>query len=326
MSKYIEEAKKVLDIESRALVDLSNSLDKNFDEAVDLILSCKGKVILTGIGKSGHIGMKIASTFASTGTPAFFLHPAESLHGDMGMISEGDMIISISYGGGSSELFAMAEFAARRGIPFVVITGNIKSKLAESANVVLSVKVKEEACPLGLAPTTSSTVTLALGDALGMTVLKERGFGKENFAEFHPGGTLGRQLLTRVNNVMHLKESMPIVKEQAELKFLLGVMTAKEVRGITGVVDDNSNLIGSVTDGDIRRQLDKNEDIYKMTAADIMTRNPKTIDQNELAQKALFLMDQLSIQSLFVVDKSSETPNEPIGILHLQDLLSLNIR
>ena len=322
----LAEAGRVLDIEARAIVTLKERLDENFVKAVDILMACEGKVVITGMGKSGHIGRKIASTMASTGTPAFFLHPAESSHGDLGVVGMKDVLIAISNGGETPELQDVLRYAARKGIPLIGITGKKNSVLAKASTVVLDISVEEEACPLGLAPTSSSTVTLALGDALAMCLLKRRGFQEEDFAEYHPGGSLGRRLLTHVKDVMHTGDGLALVQLNTNMRDVLAFMTRKEVRGIAGVLDDKQNLIGVITDGDIRRRLEKSHNPLEDAASDILSRNPKTVDANELAEKALFMMEQFSIQTLFVVERASEHPQRPVGLLHLQDLIKARLR
>lgn len=289
-----------------------------------MIVACQGKLIVAGIGKSGHIARKLASTFSSTGTPAFFVHPAESSHGDLGVIGQQDCIIIISSGGESAELKDMMSYVSRKSLPLICMTGNLASGLAQAAQATLDVGVSEEACPLGLAPTSSTTATLAMGDALAMAVLSTKGFKKEDFAEFHPGGSLGRRLLTRVSDVMHGEESLPLVNETATIKDIVPIMTAKEVRGVVGVVNASKDLLGIVTDGDLRRLLASNENPLKVQVKEIMSKNPKTILGSEMAEKALFVMEQFSIQMLFVMDNAQN--RKPIGILHLQDLLKAKIR
>lgn len=325
-SAEILEAKRVLKVEAEALLKMAETVNESFTEAVKLVYDCKGKVIVTGIGKSGLIGRKLASTLSSTGTPSIFMHPAESSHGDLGVISSGDVVIGISYGGESPEMSAVLSYVARKNIPLLAMTGKPESQLGKAATVVLNIKIDEEACPLGLAPTTSTTATLAMGDALAVATLKRRGFRQEDFAEFHPGGSLGRRLLVRVKDVMHSGEALPLVPSAMDMAGLLGVMTSRETRGVAGVVDANENLIGIVTDGDIRRRLQKGEFNLKDTAESLMSKNPKTIDSNELAQKALFVMEQFRINLLFAVDSSSANPMRPVGVLHVQDLLSAKIR
>ncbi|MGE0762536.1 MAG: SIS domain-containing protein [Bdellovibrionales bacterium] len=323
---HIEEARRVLKIESESLMKLAEKLDDRFAKAVEMILACTGKVIVTGIGKSGHVGRKISSTLSSTGTPSVFVHPAESSHGDLGVIAKNDLVVAISYGGETAELGPLLQYVARKNIPLIALTGNSKSSLARAAMVSLDLIITEEACPMGLAPTSSSTVTLALGDALAMAALKQRGFRKEDYAEFHPGGSLGRRLTTRVRDVMHVGEALPVVRPDEPIVKVVSIMTAKEVRGVAGVVDDKGGLIGVVTDGDIRRRLEKSQAPFTEAAKDLMSKAPKTIDCEELAEKALFLMQQFQIQILFAVDRTAANPLQPVGVLHLQDLLKANIR
>lgn len=322
---YKNEAIRVLDIEANSILGLKDRLTESFDEAVNLLLRCEGKVVLTGMGKSGQIARKIASTLSSTGTSAVFLHPAESSHGDLGVIKNDDVVIAISYSGESSELAQLLKFTARRNISLISMTSKKESSLG-SAGVWLDISVDEEACPLRLAPTSSSTATLALGDALAMCVLKERGFQKENFAEFHPGGSLGRRLLTRVSDLMHKGDALPLVSSKETIATVISKMTSKEVRGVAGVLNKDNALVGVITDGDIRRKLEKGNLSLTASSEDIMSRNPKTIDSSEMAEKALFVMEQFQIQILFVVNKKSDNPQQPTGILHLQDLLKANIR
>ena len=326
MIRDIEEATRVLDIEARAIDHIKGRLGDAFVKAVDILSSCEGKVVITGMGKSGHVGRKISSTMSSTGTPSVFLHPAESSHGDLGVVSPKDVIIAISYGGETPELQDVLRFSARKGIPLVAMTGKVGSTLGVAANVVLDVSIEVEACPLGLAPTASSTATLALGDALAMCLLKRRGFKEEDFAEYHPGGSLGRRLLTRVEDVMHTGESLPVVQLNTGMREVLALMTRKEVRGVAGVVDATGALAGVITDGDLRRRLEKSHNPLEDVAKDLMSKNPKTVDASELAEKALFMMEQFSIQSLFVVRRASSPSQRPVGLLHLQDLIKAKLR
>jgi len=320
----VKEAQRVLDIEARAIASLKSRIGESFVGAVDTLCNCRGKVVVAGMGKSGHIGRKIAATMSSTGTPSLFLHPAESSHGDMGILVPSDVLIVISYGGGSQELQDLLSFATRKGIPLIAITGNLKSQLAESATHVLDISVTEEACPLGLAPTSSSTATLAMGDALAMATLKRKGFKEEDFAEFHPGGRLGRRLLTRVKDIMHDNGHLPVVAVGSAMSDALKIMTGGEVRGVVAVVDAASQLAGILTDGDLRRHLEKQQNPLDAKVEDLMSTKPKTISANELAAKAMFLMEQFSINSLFVVDPDADT-DKPVGVIHLQDLVKAKI-
>lgn len=325
-SKIIQQGIQVLEIEAGAILALKERLNDTFVEAVKIIQACEGKLIVTGMGKSGQIARKLASTFSSTGTPAVFLHPAESAHGDLGIIEDGDAILALSYGGETPELAPILAFALRKDIPVIAITGNVNSTLAQAAKVALNVSVSAEACPLNLAPTASSTASLAMGDAMAMAVLNEKGFSPEEFAEFHPGGSLGYRLLTRVKDVMHTGDALPLVQLETPMREVLSIMTHKNVRGTAGVLDAQGDLVGVITDGDIRRRLEKSPDPLTGTAKDLMTTNPRGVDANELAEKALFLMEQFRIQILFVFDNLSTQPKKPVGILNFQDLLRTKVR
>ncbi|WP_347356983.1 KpsF/GutQ family sugar-phosphate isomerase [Bdellovibrio sp.] len=326
MSKVIQQALKVLDVEAQAILALKERIGPDFEKVVQMIKACDGKIVLTGMGKSGQIARKLASTFSSTGTPAVFLHPAESSHGDLGLVENNDLVMALSYGGESPEFAGILRFVNRKGIPLVAITGKPESSLAKAAQVTLNVHVSEEACPLGLAPTASSTATLAMGDAIAMAVMAEKGFSSDDFAEFHPGGSLGYRLLTRVRDVMHAGDALPTVSLDMPIRQVFTIMTHKDVRGAAGIVDEKGDLVGVITDGDIRRRLEKSNDPLTGVAKDLMTTNPRTIDANELAEKALFVMEQFQIQMVFVLDKESSQPRKPVGILHIQDLLRAKVR
>lgn len=325
MSAIIRQGLRVLDIEAKALQDLKSRIDQNFERAVQIILACSGRVVVTGIGKSGHIARKIASTLSSTGTPAMFLHPAESSHGDLGMIAPDDVVIAISYGGETSELMPVLSFLTRRNQPLIAMTGKSESSLAKAATVLLNIAVKEEACPLGLAPTTSSTVSLAMGDAIAMAVMEGKGFKPESFGELHPGGSLGARL-QKVGDLMHKGGALPFVEMNTSFRDVLTAMTHREVRGTAGVLDRNGELVGVITDGDIRRFLERNEDPLKGVAQDLMKKNPHTVDASELAEKALFMMEQFKIQMLIVLDQSSAHPKKPVGMINFQDLFKAKVR
>lgn len=326
MSEIIKNrAFDVIQIESDAILSLKNRINESFFKAVSLISLIQGKLIITGIGKSGHIARKLASTFSSTGTSAVYLHPAESAHGDLGIISQNDVVIAISYGGESRELMTVLNFIARKNISLISMTGKSESTLAKASQIVLDISVAKEACPHNLAPTASSTATLALGDALAMCVLQEKGFKSEDFAEIHPGGSLGAKLV-RIADIMHKGEALPLVTESTTVKEIVAIMTHKDVRGTAGVINEKNELIGIITDGDIRRRLEKSVDPLSGVATDLMNRNPKTIDQNELAEKALFLMEQMKIQSLFVLNSTSENPKKPVGIVIFHDLFAAKVR
>lgn len=320
--QIISTAKNVLQIEADSILDLVSRLDHVFVTAVNHIFNTTGKVIVTGIGKSGHIARKMASTLSSTGTPALYLHPAESNHGDLGVIDKNDIIIAISYGGEAIELNSIIKFAQRYDIKIISITGKQDSTLAKASTVVLNVQVEKEACPLNLAPTSSSTATLALCDALAMSVLELKGFNKTNFAEYHPGGSLG-QRLRKVSEVMMPYSSISFLNKTSTMKEILTAMTSAVVRGAVGVIDEHFNLIGIITDGDIRRFLEKNSDPFQASALQVMTMNPKTIDCHELIEKAMKQMEKNKIQVLIVLDSLSTSPLKPVGIVVYQNLTSL---
>ncbi len=324
MSKILERAAETLRIEADSILKLIPRLDDKFEAAVEAILKCEGKIILTGIGKSGQIGRKLASTLSSTGTPAVFLHPAESSHGDLGVVAKKDLMLAISYGGEAAELNAILNYISRNGIFLIALTGKPNSTLAQAANIVLDISVEKEACPLNLAPTSSSTASLAMGDALAMAVLDVRGFKSEDFAQLHPSGSLGARLL-KVRDLMQTGTALPFVKKETSMKEILTAMTHQSVRGAAGVLDEQGQLIGVITDGDIRRFLEKNQDPFLKKAVDLMSLNPKTIDAGELAEKALFLMQQFRTQMLIVLDKKSENTMKPVGMIIYQDLLSAKV-
>lgn len=322
MNNLIEIAKEVISIEREAINDLEKKLDDSFVKACEILYNCKGKVVVTGIGKSGIIGQKIASTLASTGTPAFFMHPAEGLHGDLGVLSRNDVVIAISNSGQSEEILKILPIIKRFGVKLIVMTGKKRSTLAKAGDVVLDIGVKKEACPLNLAPTASTTVTLVLGDALAVALIKLRGFSENDFAIRHPGGTLGRRLLLKVSDIMHEGNDIPLVLEDTLMKDTIYEISSKKL-GITGVISDKGDLIGVITDGDLRRALEKHHDILNRKAGEIMTRNPKWILKDELAAKALETMERYSITSLFVFEK--EGAKKPVGIIHLHDLLKAGV-
>lgn len=319
----IEEAKRVIRVEAEALLNLEASINGAFEQAVQMILNSEtGRVVVTGMGKSGLIGQKIASTMASTGTPAFFLHPAEGIHGDLGMIMKGDVVIAISNSGETDEVVKILPIIKRLGASLIAMAGNPTSTLAKSGDIFLDISVKEEACPLGLAPTASTTVTLAMGDAIAVALLVSRGFKAEDFAMFHPGGALGRRLLLRVQDIMHSGEALPLVNEKTLMREALFTITSKGL-GITGVTSDDGALIGVITDGDLRRALGKGLDIINLPAAELMKAGAKRINREELAARALQQMEQYSITSLFVFD--DDKAKAPVGIVHLHDLLKAGI-
>jgi len=318
----LAEARRVIRIEADALSALADSIDSSFEKAVRMILASKGRVIVTGMGKSGLIGQKIASTMASTGTPAFFLHPAEALHGDLGMIIRGDVVIAISNSGETEEVLRILPIVKRIGAELVSMTGKPASTLAKAGDVHLNVAIKEEACPLGLAPTASTTATLAMGDALAVALLIEHGFKAEDFALFHPGGALGKKLLLTVDDMMHAGAAVPLVRADLLMKQVIFEITSKGL-GCTGVLDSEGALAGVITDGDLRRALEGGTAFLDQPAGELMTSKPKRILRNDLAAKGLQRMEQYSITSLFVFE--DETSNVPVGILHLHDLLKAGI-
>ncbi|MGH7834801.1 MAG: KpsF/GutQ family sugar-phosphate isomerase [Candidatus Binatia bacterium] len=316
----LRRAREVLEIEARGILALVERLDEVFVRAVEILSGCKGKVVVTGLGKSGLICRKIAATFASTGTPSFFLHAADGVHGDAGMIMKGDIVVAVSNSGETDELLQLLPILKRFGNKLIVLTGNPQSALARAADVVLNVAVKEEACPLGLSPTASTTAALAMGDALAVSLLERKGFREEDFALRHPGGILGRKLLLKVEDLMHRGSDLPIVGEGNAMKETLLEITAKRL-GVTGVVNGRGELVGIMTDGDLRRGLETRGDIFHLKAKDLMTRKPKTIAADALAASAVALMEQHSITSLFIVDLQAK----PQGIVHLHDLLKAGI-
>ncbi|MDO9123607.1 MAG: KpsF/GutQ family sugar-phosphate isomerase [Deltaproteobacteria bacterium] len=318
----IEEAKRVLRIEAQSILDLVERIDDHFSQAVEILYHCKGRVVLMGMGKSGLVGRKIASTFASTGTPAFFLHPAEGLNGDFGMLAKEDVVIGISNSGETRELLEVLPLIKRYGNLLIALTGNRRSTLARAGDISIDIHVKEEACPLGLAPTASTTATLAIGDALAVALMVKKGFRKEDFAILHPGGTLGKRLLLRVEELMHSGEAFPRVSEKTLMKDVIFEITSKRL-GVTGVCNEEGDLVGVVTDGDLRRALEKYADLLQRTASEVMTRNPKRIEKDGLAAKAVQMMEEYSITSLFVFNQVGD--RTPVGIIHLHDLLKAGV-
>jgi arabinose-5-phosphate isomerase len=313
-------AREVLNIEIQGLRSLLDRLDENFCDAIRLLDGCNGKVVVTGMGKSGLICRKIAATLASTGTPSFFLHSSDALHGDLGMVMKGDAILAVSNSGETEEILKIIPHFKRHALKMIVMTGNPESTLAKAADVVLDVSVREEACPLGLAPTASTTATLAMGDALAVVLLETKGFNQEDFAMRHPGGILGRRLFLRVEDLMHRGDKLPLIREDTPIKDALFEITSKRL-GITGVVDAAGRLTGVITDGDLRRGLESKGDIFRYNAKQLMTRNAKNITADSLAAEAVALMEQHSITSLFVLDEDGK----PSGVIHLHDLLKAGL-
>lgn len=311
---------EVLTQEAGALTHLASTLGSEFTDAVSRILSCKGRLIVSGVGKSGHIGRKLAATFASTGTPAYFVHAAEAAHGDLGMITADDVVLAISYSGETNELLTIVPTLKREGATLIAITGNPNSSLAQHADVHLNCHVSREACPLNLAPTTSTTATLALGDALAVATLSAKGFTKEDFARSHPGGALGRRLLIHVQDIMRTGEDIPAVREEVSVLEAVREITKKHI-GMTAVVDDQGRVTGIFTEGDLRRLIERLGDIRPCVMKDVMIRNPKTIRAQELAASAVKLLDTFHCNQLLVVDED----NRLIGVLHLHDLMGAKV-
>ncbi len=313
-------AREVLEIEAKAISDLIGKLDQGFARAVELILKCPGRVVVSGIGKSGHIARKIASTLASTGTPAFFVHPAEASHGDLGMVARDDVFIGLSHSGESDELLAIIPLLKRQGAKLVALTGNPKSTLAREADVHLYAGAEKEACPLNLAPTASTTAALALGDALAVAVMQERGFTRDEFAASHPGGTLGRRLLTHVRDVMRAGADAPRVAHDATaMQGLLEMSRGK--MGMTAVLDGSGKVIGVFTDGDLRRHLEKGVDMRSAKITDVMTRGPRTIGPDKLAAEAVEVMERFKVNQMLVVDADQKL----LGALNMHDLFRAKV-
>jgi arabinose-5-phosphate isomerase len=315
-----EKAKEVIRKEAKAVAHLEKKIDKSFVKAVELILKCKGRVIVTGIGKSGIIGKKIAATLTSTGTAAFFLHPTEGIHGDLGMVRKNDVVITITKSGGTDEVYQLIPLFKRLGVPIITFTGDLNSPVAEKSDVVIDVSVDGEACPHNLIPTSSTTAALVMGDALAIALLEERNFSSEDFALLHPGGHLGRKLILKVSDIMHTGDQIPVVSEETNMKEAILEMTSKRL-GTTTVVNQKGKLVGIFTDGDLRRLVERTDDIFSLRAGQVMTENPKTINSNELAAKALNLMESYSITSLIITNGK----REPIGIVHLHDILKAGV-
>ena len=312
--------REVIQLEAEALLTLAKQVDGQFAEACRLILACTGRVIVTGMGKSGHIGGKIAATLASTGTPSFFVHPGEASHGDIGMITTSDLVLAISNSGETEEILTILPIIKRLGVKLIALTGGLKSSLARQADATLNTGVEKEACPHNLAPTASTTAALAVGDALAVALLKSRGFTREDFARAHPAGSLGRRLLLYVSDIMHTGTTIPQVAEEASLREALLEMTGKGL-GMTGVVDRDGRLVGIFTDGDLRRVLNRSVDVYHAKITEVMTRNPKTTRSDRLAAETVQLMRSLKINGLFVVDEN----NRVLGALNMHDLFRAGV-
>ena len=318
---YIELGLAVLKTESEAIAALMQRLDQSFHRACEMLLACEGRIVVTGMGKSGHIGNKIAATLASTGSPAFFMHPGEASHGDLGMITAKDLLIALSNSGETSEITLLLPLLKRLGIPLIALTGNPQSTLARVADINLDVSISKEACPMGLAPTSSTTASLAMGDALAIAVLQARGFTEEDFALSHPGGNLGRRLLLRVSDIMHTGDAIPLVPVNSSLNETLLEMTRKGL-GMAGIIDpDSRQLLGIYTDGDLRRTFEKMPDIKTAQVKDFMTPDCITIEADRIASEALNIMHQHKINALMVVDRNKLVQ----GALNMHDLLRAGV-
>ncbi len=323
-SDAIRIARRVLAIEADAVAALRDRVDVSFARAVDLIHACNAKVIVTGMGKSGLICQKIASTLASTGTPAFFLHPAEGVHGDLGAMTPNDVVVAISYSGETAEILRILPVIRRMAVQLVALTGNPRSTLARAADVTLDISVKEEACPLSLAPTASTTATLALGDALAVALMEKRGFKSEDFALLHPAGALGKKLLLRVEDLMHRGVELPGVGENALMKEALLEISGKRL-GVTCVMDARGTLAGVITDGDLRRAMEKFPDLFQRRAREIMTRHPKWIAPDALAARALAVMEEHAVTVLVVMKGAGKGGRKPLGVIHIHDILRAGV-
>ncbi len=319
--EIIEIARRVIRTEADAVASLTEKLDSNFERVIDLIYDCHGRVIVTGMGKSGLVGKKIAATLASTGTPSFFMHPAEASHGDLGMVTSDDVIIAISYSGETEELLGIIPFLKRFNVRLISITGNLQSTLSRSADVSLDISVKEEACPMGIVPTASTTAAMAVGDAIAVALLIKRGFKEEDFALFHPRGSLGKKLLIKVSDLMHKGDALPLTAPDVPMTSAVMEISTKRL-GITIIADSDKKILGIVTDGDIRRGIERwGKNFFDMTAEEVMTKNPRTISAEELAAKAISIMERHSITSLLVPDEEGRA----LGVIHLHDILRQGI-
>ncbi|WP_102156640.1 KpsF/GutQ family sugar-phosphate isomerase [Coxiella endosymbiont of Rhipicephalus microplus] len=318
--KFYTLGKAVIATELQAIQLLQERINKDFSIACKTLLACKGRVVVLGMGKSGHIARKISATFASTGTPSFYVHPGEASHGDVGMITKEDVALVISYSGETLEIINILPTIKRLAIPLLIFTGKLQSSLARTADVIIDISVHKEACPLGLAPTSSTTATLVMGDALAITLLEARGFTTEDFARVHPGGSLGKRLLLHIDDLMHTKNHMPIVKPDYMLDEVLVEITKKSL-GMTAVIEDNGHLVGVFTDGDLRRTLDKGYDIHRTPIKEVMSKNGITIRPNLLAAEALKIMHENKITSLLVTDEECYL----LGVIHMHDLLHAGI-
>ncbi len=316
---YISVAKRVLDIESSAISGLKKNLDQNFIDACELCFNCEGKIIVMGLGKSGHIADKIAATFASTGTSSFFIHPSEAIHGDLGMIDQKDIVLVLSHSGETEEIVSLIPIIRNMGINIIALTGNKESKLSQEAHIHLEVEIKEEACPMNLAPTASTSAAMAMGDAMAVALLEKKGFTKEDFAKSHPGGSLGKQLLLSVEDIMHTGDEIPVVYETDKLALGL-IEMSKKALGMTAVINEKDNLVGIFTDGDLRRTLESKVDIRKTYMKEVMKKDPYVIKKETLAYNAVAIIQEKKITSLIIVDGE-----KIIGALNIHDLFRAGV-
>ena len=323
-TKNIKIGKEVIQIEAQAVLAISNRINEQFDSAVSSILDCRGRLIVLGVGKSGLISQKIASTMASTGTPAHFVHPGDAFHGDLGMITKNDVVLMISNSGETYELIQIIPSIRKKNVPIIGMIGKEKSTLYNGVDFILDTSVEKEACTLDLAPTASTTATLAMGDALAVALLESRGFNAQDFAELHPGGSIGKKLLLTLDQLIHVGDNIPFVNEETSLKDALLIISEKGL-GVTGVLDSDENLVGIITDGDIRRSIEKGDNnLFDLTAGDLMSKNPKTIPSDTLAIAALELMEKHNITSLFVY--TSPDLIKPDGVVHIHDILKTGVQ
>lgn len=316
----IQKGKEVVRIETEAIRALENRIDENFQKAVEILLNCQGRVIVTGMGKSGIIAKKIASTLTSTGTAAFFLHPAEGLHGDLGAVLKEDVVITISKSGNTEEILRLMPLFKRQDVHIITMTGNPKSTIAQWSDVVLDVSVKEEACPYDLVPTASTTAALVMGDAMALALFQERGFSIEEFAQFHPGGDIGKRLLLRIDDVMRTGDDIPKVDVNAPLSQAILEITSKRL-GATCIMDENDHLVGIITDGDLRRLVEQRHDIWNLSAKEVMTKKPKCVRAGVLAAEALRVMEEYAINALIIIDGTGD----PVGMVHVHDLIKAGL-
>ena len=321
MSTLRNTGKEVLKKEAEAILQVMEALDETFDRAVDMIHDCEGRVVVLGVGKSGLICKKIASTLSSVGTPAVFLHPGDSLHGDLGMLQKGDVLFIVSNSGETDEVIKILPWIKRMDLATVVVTGNTTSTIASCADIILNVRV-DEACPYNVVPTSSTTAVLALGDAIAVALMQKREFKLEDFASLHPGGSLGRKLLLKVGDLMHTGDAIPTVNHDSPMKDVILEITSKRL-GVAGVMNAGNELVGVITDGDLRRAIEKHHNLLAKRAEEVMTANPKGIKKDALAAYALKKMEEFSITSLFVIEKEGE--RKPIGIIHIHDLLRAKV-